>query len=94
MDTDALIVVIDGSAERGERLKESLEFMDVQRVEVANAENWRERLGERRLAAIFVGDDLDPAVLRALVRDVGEYDPNTPIVRVRSDDTAGLDEES
>ena len=94
MDTESLIVVIDGTAQRGARLKASLEFMDVSRVEVANAENWREMLGERRLAAIFIGDDLDPEVLRQVVDDVGSHDPTTPIVRVKAEGPADPQEDT
>lgn len=82
MTSEPVIVVIDGSEERSRNLKELIEFMDVPRVRIANVDNWRDRLGERRLAAIFVGDDLEPAAVDRVIREVGDFDPNTPIVRV------------
>ena len=89
---DPLYIVIEGAGGRGESLKASLQFMDVSQVRVANADNWQEALGARRLAAIFVGDDLEPDSLRRVVTTVGELAPNAPIVRVsgghRSEDVA------
>ena len=86
---DPLFIVIDGALGRGESLKASLQFMDVSQVRVANADNWREALGARRLAAIFVGDDLDADSLRSIVAEVGERAPNAPIVRVKGERGAG-----
>lgn len=89
LSTEALIMVIDGGDARGRNLKELLEFMDAPRVAVADPANWRERLGGRRLAAIFIGDDLPQTEFDRLIREVGEFDPNTPIVRVSGDERAG-----
>lgn len=82
MTDGALIMVIDGVAARGENLKAMIEFLDAPRVRIAAPETWRERLGERRLAAVFLGDDLEQAVIEQVIREIGEFDPNTPIVRV------------
>ena len=85
MDINPFIIVIEGTEGRGDELKELIEFMDVPRVHVANAENWQDSIGERRLAAVFLGDDLEPKTLRRVIREIGELDPNTPIVRVKGD---------
>ena len=78
-------MVIEGPEARGQNIKELIEFMDMPRVRIAQADTWREKLGERRLAAIFVGDDLEVESFEQVIREVGEYDPNTPIVRVSRD---------
>ena len=88
MAEDPLIMVIDGAETRAANLKELIEFMDAPRVTIANPENWRERLGERRLGAVFLGADLDKRRIDQVIREIGELDPNTPIVRV-----AGVDDE-
>lgn len=84
-----MFLVIEGADRRGGRLKESLEFMDVAHVEVVNAADWLEQVGERRLAAVFIGDDLDPKDVQRVVTQVGEHDPDVPIVRVRGADSPG-----
>lgn len=85
MRPEPLIIVIDGARSRGHNIKELIEFMDVPRVQVASADSWREQIGDRRLAAIFVGDDLEEDELDRMIDEVGAYDPNTPIVRVSGD---------
>jgi len=82
---ERLIMVIEGRESRGQNLKELIEFMDAPRVRIAAPENWRKRLGDCRLAAIFLGDDLEQDVIDGLITDVGEIDPNTPIVMVSAD---------
>ena len=82
---EPLYIVIDGAHGRGASLKASLQFMDVSEVCVANADDWLKVLGERRLAAIFVGDDLDAESLQGVVAAVGELAPNAPIVRVKGE---------
>jgi DNA-binding NtrC family response regulator len=77
-----LFMIVDDTRERAENLKELIEFMDVPQVEVSAPENWRAGIGDRRLAAVFLSDDLDGDRLRRLISDVGEHDPNVPIVLV------------
>ena len=83
--TDAVIVVIEGAEARGRKIAELIEFMDVPKVQIANVDSWREQIGDRRLAAIFVGDDIATTDLAQMIREVGDYDPNTAIVRVSRD---------
>ncbi len=87
MSTERLIMVIEGSEARGQNIKELIEFMDAPRVRVAAPDNWRNRLGDCRLAAIFLGDDLEPDVINRLIGDVGNVDPNTPIVMISANET-------
>ena len=94
MTTEPLIMVIDGPASRGADLKELIEFMDAPRVRIANCDEWRKKLGDRRLAAVFVGDDLERGDVDRLIREVGELDPNTPIVRVSASTGASGSEDA
>ena len=84
---DRLIMVIDGDGPRAQNLKELIEFMDVPRVQISAPDNWRSRLGDRRLAAIFLGEDLAQEQIKRLMEDIGELDPNLPIVMVNRDQT-------
>src|SRR5690606_19684050 len=80
MTSSLLFMIVDDTVDRAENLKELIEFMDVPQVRVALPENWRSRIGDSRLAAVFLSDDLDGDRLRRLIADVGEHDPNVPIV--------------
>lgn len=80
MTSDATILVVNHGDSAARNLKELLEFMDTPRVQVANPDNWRESLGERRLQAVFIGPDLVDAEIDTLLAAVGEMDPNVSIV--------------
>ena len=75
-------MVIDGTEHRGPQLKELIEFMDEPEVCVAAPDNWLSRVGNHRLAAVFLGNDLPEEDVNRLIQDVGELDPNVPIVLV------------
>ena len=79
---ERLIVVIDHEVSRAQNLKELIEFMDAPAVRVANPDNWRSRVGDQRLAAVFLGEDMPKNELDQLITDLGEYDPNVSIVLV------------
>ena len=49
---------------------------------VADPDNWQSRIGDSRLAAIFLRDDLAKKELDRIIGAVGELDPNVPIVLV------------
>jgi len=80
--TPLLFMIVDEAPERAENLKELIEFMDVPQVRVALPGNWRSRIGDSRLAAVFLSNDLGGDRLRRLIADVGEHDPNVSIVLV------------
>jgi DNA-binding NtrC family response regulator len=83
MSSSALLfMIVDDAVDRAENLKELIEFMDVPQVQVVAPENWRDGIGDRRLAAVFLSNDLEESRLRRLISDVGEHDPNVPIVLV------------
>lgn len=79
---ERLIVVIDEAESRARNLKELIEFMDAPAVCVASPLNWRSRIGEHRLAAVFLGQDIPTEQRDRLIGDVGNYDPNVSIVLV------------
>jgi DNA-binding NtrC family response regulator len=87
MKTSLLFMIVDDAPDRAENLKELIEFMDVPEVRVSMPENWRSRIGDSRLAAVFLSDDLDAERLRRLIADVGEHDPNVPIVLVNHEES-------
>jgi len=80
--SERLIVVIDPVDGRARNLKELIEFMDAPAVCVANPENWRSRIGDSRLAAVFLGEDIPRNERDRLITDLGDYDPNVSIVLV------------
>lgn len=77
-----LIMIVDDPSERAQNLKSVIEFMDVQQVQIAAPESWRSGVGDYRLAAVFLSGDLDHDRLHRVIADVGEHDPNVPIVIV------------
>ena len=79
---DSVIMVVDRDKEEADRLKQLIEFMDSPAVATATPKRWRERLGDHRLEALFVGPDLSDKDLNVLLADIGDYDPNIPIVLV------------
>lgn len=86
--SERLIVVIDPVDGRARNLKELIEFMDAPAVRVANPDNWRSRIGDNRLAAVFLGEDIPRNELDRLITDLGDYDPNISIVLVGGDQHA------
>ena len=79
---DRLIMVIDRSDDRAQNLKELIEFMDAPEVCAATPLTWQSRIGEHRLAAIFVSEELPRDEMRKILDKVGRIDPNVPIVLV------------
>ena len=82
---EALIVVIDDSIERSRNIKELIEFMDAPKVCVLQSDDWRARIEGRRLAAVFIGEALGAETVDQVIREVGELDPNTAIVRISAE---------
>ncbi len=82
MSGTLLFMIVDEVPDRALKLKSLIEFLDVPQVQIAAPDSWRARLGDRRLAAMFVSSDLGEEVVHGVIRDVGEHDPNVPIVMV------------
>ena len=85
---DYVILVINRTKAEAENLKELIEFMDTPNVRTAVPADWRGELGDQRLEALFVGPDLSPEEVDALLVDIGELDPNVPIVMMNAGDAA------
>jgi|GEM_PF-1395583 len=77
---ESLIVVVNNSTATTSNLKELIEFMDTPQVCSARPHEWQSLVGDRRIEAVFVGPDLDDGEVRTLVGDIGDLDPNIPIV--------------
>ena len=75
-----VILVVNRSESAARNLKDLIEFMDTPPVVIAAPEDWRTRLGEHRLDALFLGPDMSDSEVGKLLADVGELDPNIPIV--------------
>lgn len=84
MPGSLLFIIIDEQPERAEKLKSVIEFMDVPQVRIEKPASWRSGIENRRLAAVFVSDDLGREVVRGVIEEVGEHDPNVPIVVVEN----------
>ncbi len=74
------ILVVDNTESQAGNLKELIEFMDTPMVCAATPANWREVLGERRIAAVFLGPAVAQDEADSLLESVGAMDPNVPIV--------------
>jgi len=81
-NADSMIMVVNRTASAAENLKELIEFMDAPNVCTATPAGWREQVGDRRLEAVFIGPDLTDKDIHALVDDIGQLDPNIPIVMI------------
>ena len=81
---DCVILVINRARAEADNLKELIEFMDTPNVRTALPTTWRQELGEARLEALFVGPDLSTDEIDALIADVGDLDPNVPIVMMNA----------
>jgi len=77
-----LILVVAESDETARNIKDLLEFMEAESVEIANVSSWREHLDQRRLSAVFVAPDLSSERSVKLLSEIGEFDPGVSIVVV------------
>ena len=83
--SEKTILVVDSDVSSAESLREVIEFMDSPLVTVANPTDWQERLGKRRLEALFVGPGLNDRQLTGLFNALGKMDPNVPVVMLNGD---------
>lgn len=79
---DKTIMIIDRDPALALHVKELIEFMDTPSVVTAVPGEWRQRLGERRLEALFVGPDLSDNDVSELLADLADMDPNVPVVMI------------
>lgn len=79
---ERVILVIGAARPRTQKLKQLIEFMDVSDVQVANPDAWREELGDRQLAAVFLGQEMGIHAIDRLITEVGRLDRSVSIVLV------------
>lgn len=82
---DSMIMVVNRTGSAAENLKELIEFMDAPHVCTSTPTKWQQQIGDSRLEAVFIGPDLTDKDIRAVVHDIGELDPNIPIVMITED---------
>lgn len=83
---DRVILIVDSSTERSEKLKSLVEFMDAPCVVTSRPKDCGKRIVAHRLAAVFVSTSLQEQRMNELIEEIGRNDPNVPIVLV---DNAG-----
>ena len=83
-----VILVVNRSESAARNLKDLIEFMDTPPVVIAAPDDWQKRLGEQRLDALFIGPDISEDEVSSLLQDVGDLDPNIPIVMLNEDAVA------
>lgn len=81
-DEHNLIFVIARSDSVARDIKDLLEFMEAERVEVVAPGDWAGQLADRTLSAVFVGPDLAGAESARLVAEISDFDPSISIVVV------------
>ena len=81
-DAESMIMVVNRAGSAADNLKELIEFMDAPYVCTATPAQWQQQVGDSRLEAVFIGPDLSDKDVRTLVGDIGELDPNIPIVMI------------
>ena len=81
-DNDRVILIVDNSIERSEKLKSLVEFMDAPCVLTSGPDECARRVADQRLAAVFVSRSLEKDRLTGLIEEIGRNDPNVPIVLV------------
>ena len=81
--TEKTILVIDADAAMADNVRELIEFMDMPSVITAIPGDWQERLGERRLEAMFVGPALSDTQVAGLMSELEDVDPNVPVVMMQ-----------
>ncbi len=82
---DSMIMVVNRSGLAADNLKELIEFMDAPHVCTATPKKWQEQVGDSRVEAVFIGPDLSDRDIRGVVTEIGELDPNIPVVVITED---------
>jgi hypothetical protein len=83
-----MIMVVNSTVADAESLKKLIQFMDAPHVCSATPAKWLQKVGKRRLEAVFVGPNLSSEELETVVGEVGALDPNVPIVMINASEDA------
>lgn len=62
-----------------------IEFMDSPEVRVTHPHAWQEALGDARAAAVFIAEEIEPQQIEQILQEIGDHDPNVPIVMMSSE---------
>ncbi len=84
MGSESMILVIGSETGAATRLKSMIEFMDSPRVVTASPSDWRTSVGEERLDAVFIGNDVADGDIDAMLDELEHIDPNVSIVMIDS----------
>ena len=80
-----MIMVVTDVTDEGENLKGLIEFMDTPEVRTSKPGQWHPSPDDTRLEAVFAGPDLSETELHNLLGEIGETNPNLPIVVLNKD---------
>jgi sigma-54 specific flagellar transcriptional regulator A len=81
------VLVCDSDRQRGESLREGLEFLGLEKVRLIDFDGWQGAIGAlERIDVVFLGLGGDPDALKAVVRDVLDVDVGIPIVLIAPND--------
>ena len=83
---DSIIMVVNRPGSAAENLKELIEFMDAPHVCTTTPRKWQEQVGDSRVEAVFIGPDLSDTDIRGVVNEIGQFDPNIPVVMITEDE--------
>ncbi len=81
--SERTILLVDQNTATVENVRELIEFMDAPSVVTAMPADWQDRLGKRRLEALFVGPGLTDKQISTLLSAVAQIDPNVPVVMMQ-----------
>ena len=76
----SVILVVDDRADRADRLRAMIEFMDAPKVVAASTASWRTCAEGERLDAVFLGGRLDEPAVTDVLDAIGDMDPNVSVV--------------
>lgn len=74
------ILILGEDPLMSDHVKELVEFMDTPHVITAMPADWKARLGDSRLEAMFVNPELSSETVCDVLRELSEFDPNVSIV--------------
>lgn len=74
------ILILGADQQVAAHLKELVEFMDVPHVVTAMPADWKARLGNGRLEALFVNPELPDEDVYSVLDELSELDPNVSVV--------------
>ncbi len=74
------ILILGDDPQVALHLKELVEFMDVPHVITAMPGDWKARLGDGRLEALFVNPELPDETVCSVLDELSEFDPNVSVV--------------